>query len=94
MWSKWYPVADLGERQSPIDIVTAGAAPDPALADLKYEYDPAAIRLVNTGATWRMDFQSEGSNLSGGPLEGSYKGGGHKYRYTAKLCENAKTIIS
>ena len=58
------------------------------------EYDPAAIRLVNTGATWRMDFQSEGSNLSGGPLEGSYKGGDHKYRYTAKLCESSKTIIS
>ena len=75
LWSKWYPVADLGDRQSPIDIITGCATPDPALTALKYAYDPAAIRLVNTGATWRMDFEPEGSNLSGGPLEGSYKGG-------------------
>jgi len=73
LWSKWYPVADLGDRQSPIDIITGSATLDPALAALKYAYDPAAIRLVNTGATWRMDFEPEGSNLSGGPLEGSYK---------------------
>merc|ERR1719510_1717629 len=38
-----------------------------------YQYDPANIRIVNTGATWRMDFSPDGSNLSGGPLEGDYK---------------------
>ena len=45
------------------------------LSELKYQYDPANIRIVNTGATWRMDFSADGSNLSGGPLVGDYKVG-------------------
>jgi len=73
LWSKWYPVADLGERQSPIDIKTSAAVPADDMSELKYQYDPANIRIVNTGATWRMDFSAEGSNLSGGPLQGDYK---------------------
>ena len=75
LWSKWYPVADLGERQSPIDINTTTAVAADDLSELKYQYDPANIRIVNTGATWRMDFSPDGSNLSGGPLEGDYKVG-------------------
>ena len=75
MWSKWYPVADLGERQSPIDINSSTAVAADDLSELKYQYDPANIRIVNTGATWRMDFSPDGSNLSGGPLEGDYKVG-------------------
>ena len=73
LWSKWYPVADLGERQSPIDIVTKDAVAAGDLPDLSYKYDPANIRIINTGSSWRMDFSSEGTNLSGGPLEGNYK---------------------
>ena len=73
LWSKWYPVADLGERQSPIDIVTKDAVAAPDLPELSYKYDPANIRIINTGSSWRMDFSSEGTNLSGGPLEGNYK---------------------
>ena len=74
LWSKWYPVADLGERQSPIDIVTKNAVPgQDDLPELKYQYDPANIRIINTGSSWRMDFSSDGTNLSGGPLQGNYK---------------------
>jgi len=74
LWSKWYPVADLGERQSPIDIVTKNAVPgQDDLPELKYQYDPANIRIINTGSSWRMDFSSDGTNLSGGPLKGNYK---------------------
>lgn len=73
LWSKWYPVADLGERQSPIDIKAAEAVAAGEMAELRYKYDPATIRMVNTGSSWRMDFEADGTNLSGGPLEGDYK---------------------
>ena len=74
MWSKWYPVADLGERQSPIDIKTAEAVPvKDDMSNLDYKYDPATVKIVNTGSSWRMDFSSDGTNLTGGPLEGNYK---------------------
>jgi len=73
LWSKWYPVADLGDRQSPIDIVTEAAVPAEKMAELSYRYDPARVRLLNTGSSWKMDFEADGSNLSGGPLEGDYK---------------------
>jgi len=72
LWSKWYPVADLGERQSPVDIKTREAvAAD--IPELQYKYDPANVKIVNTGSSWRMDFEADGTNLSGGPLEGNYK---------------------
>ena len=71
-------MADLGERQSPIDIVTGSAVPAENMAELKYGYDPASVKLVNTGSSWRMDFEADGTNLSGGPLEGEYKVGKEK----------------
>ena len=66
-------MADLGERQSPIDIKAAEAVAAGEMAELRYKYDPATIRMVNTGSSWRMDFEADGTNLSGGPLEGDYK---------------------
>ena len=72
LWSKWYPVADLGERQSPVDIKT-GEAVAADIPELQYKYDPANVKIVNTGSSWRMDFEADGTNLSGGPLEGNYK---------------------
>merc|ERR1712051_824541 len=36
-------------------------------------YDPASVKLVNTGSGWRMDFEADGTNLSGGPLGDNYK---------------------
>jgi len=73
LWSKWYPVADLGERQSPIDIVIGSAVPAESMPQLSYAYDPASVKLVNTGSSWRMDFEADGTNLSGGPLADNYK---------------------
>ena len=43
------------------------------MSNLDYKYDPATVKIVNTGSSWRMDFSSDGTNLSGGPLEGNYK---------------------
>ena len=74
LWSKWYPVADLGERQSPINIKTTEAVPvKDDMSNLDYKYDPATVKIVNTGSSWRMDFEADGTNLTGGPLEGNYK---------------------
>jgi len=72
-WCNHFPVAKTGIRQSPVDIVPTCCSPDDALCDLKYQYTPAKIKMINTGATWRMDFSPDGSNLSGGPLDDDYK---------------------
>ena len=72
-WYTWYPMAKSGTRQSPVDIVPTTCSPDNSLSDLKYQYTPAMIKLINTGSTWRMDFSPDGSNLSGGPLGDDYK---------------------
>ena len=75
-----------------MDIVPTCCSPDNDLCDLKYQYTPAKIKMINTGATWRMDFSPDGSNLSGGPLDDDYKvpqeeetGGGGESEF--KLCE-------
>jgi len=73
VWSTWFPIADSGTRQSPVDILTDSCCGDVSLGDLKCEYEPSQVKLVNTGSTWRMDFSTEGTNLSGGPLGDSYK---------------------
>merc|ERR1712179_205411 len=72
-WHTTYPVAKSGTRQSPVDIVTSSCAADTSLGELKYEYSPTMIKMINTGSSWRMDFSPEGSNLSGGPLDDDYK---------------------
>jgi len=74
IWNTWFPVANSGTRQSPVDIVTNSCVPDSSMKELKYEYDPDKIKLINTGSSWRMDFApSLPSNLSGGPLDDDYK---------------------
>jgi len=72
-WHIGYPVAKTGTRQSPVDIVSASAVRDDLIKELKYEYSPAMIKMINTGSSWKMDFSPEGSSLSGGPLGNEYK---------------------
>ena len=72
-WHIGYPVAKSGTRQSPVDIVSSNAIRDDLIKELKYEYSPAMIKMINTGSSWRMDFSPEGSHLSGGPLGDEYK---------------------
>ena len=71
-WSKMYPVADEGVRQSPVNIQTENAVPA-GIPELLYKYEPANVKIVNTGSSWKMDFETDVSNLSGGPLEDKYK---------------------
>ncbi|KAJ9592260.1 hypothetical protein L9F63_001156, partial [Diploptera punctata] len=74
-WASKFPTA-AGTRQSPVDIVTSQAASDTSLHSrpLTWSYVPENTRaIVNTGYGWRVDVDGEGSELIGGPLEGSYK---------------------
>jgi len=72
-WHKSYPVAE-GVRQSPIDIVTCEAENGeyPPIV-CKYGED-AGQTVTNTGASWKVDLNPNESSLTGGALEGEYKG--------------------
>merc|ERR1712142_1111553 len=66
-WHNEFPVALSGTRRSPVNIVPACCSSDSNLGELKYEYSPAIINIINTGSSWRMDFSPDGSNLCGAP---------------------------
>jgi len=64
-----YPIAVEGNRQSPIDVQTNKVEVCEELGELKYMYDAKNCMCVeNTGASWKVDVNSDGSHLSGGPL--------------------------
>jgi carbonic anhydrase len=74
-WEKYAPAAK-GSRQSPINIVPAEAVYDAALAasPLKMVYDASkADKLINTGHSAQVTFDSAGSSLTGGPLSSKYQ---------------------
>ena len=61
-----WAMCSMGKRQSPIDIVSA--RPGPA-AQLRFEYHPAALRIVNDGHTVRVRFNNASKlNLGGEAL--------------------------
>jgi len=73
-WYKWFPVAKDGTRQSPVDIVVATSVKDAELGKIEYNYNPNnCIKVSNTGASWRLDVNSDESYLKGGPLDSVYK---------------------
>lgn len=51
-----WAVCSKGQRQSPIDIVSAKPGP---VAPLRFDYHPAALRIVNDGHTVRVRFGKE-----------------------------------
>lgn len=72
-WAEKFPQA-AGSRQSPVDIITSQARSDTAAKPLKLRYAPdKALKLINPGYGWKVQVDGEGSELSGGPLEGIYK---------------------
>lgn len=74
-WSRVAPAA-LGKRQSPIDIIPANANYDETLAarPFKVVYDASkAGKLINNGRSAQATFDSEGSSLTGGPLDHKYQ---------------------
>uniref|UniRef100_G3T1L1 Carbonic anhydrase n=2 Tax=Loxodonta africana TaxID=9785 RepID=G3T1L1_LOXAF len=65
-----------GTRQSPVDIKWRDSIYDPQLQPLRVSYDAAACLYVwNTGYFFQVEFDdsTEGSGISGGPLENHYR---------------------
>ncbi|TRY77940.1 hypothetical protein TCAL_10905 [Tigriopus californicus] len=69
-WHEQFPIAKDGCRQSPIDIETDTAEDSGDFPSLTYRYKPENTKAIqNTGASWMVSVDSEGSSLKGGPLE-------------------------
>ncbi|XP_045674900.1 carbonic anhydrase 5A, mitochondrial isoform X1 [Phyllostomus hastatus] len=65
-----------GSRQSPINIRWRDSVYDPGLQPLRVSYDAAAcLHIWNTGYLFQVEFDdaTEGSGISGGPLENHYR---------------------
>ncbi|XP_036087434.1 carbonic anhydrase 5A, mitochondrial isoform X4 [Rousettus aegyptiacus] len=65
-----------GSRQSPINIRWRDSVYDPSLQSLRVSYDAAAcLHVWNTGYLFQVEFDdaTEGSGISGGPLENHYQ---------------------
>ncbi|XP_074170569.1 carbonic anhydrase 5A, mitochondrial isoform X2 [Rhinolophus sinicus] len=65
-----------GTRQSPINICWRDSVYDPRLQPLQVSYNAAACLYVwNTGYLFQVEFDdaTEGSGISGGPLENHYR---------------------
>ncbi|XP_019628741.1 PREDICTED: uncharacterized protein LOC109473311 [Branchiostoma belcheri] len=74
-WHEQYPVAN-GERQSPINIVTEKTVYDKTLSKtpLKAVYNNNCCDSVtNTGNSFQVNVSGAGTELSGGPLNGTYE---------------------
>ncbi|XP_044268969.1 carbonic anhydrase 1 [Tribolium madens] len=71
-WAKCYPEA-AGDRQSPVDIQQVCLKSFNTNRKLTWRYVPENTEdVTNTGYCWKVHVNGEGSELSGGPLEGKY----------------------
>ncbi|XP_030766166.1 carbonic anhydrase-like isoform X1 [Sitophilus oryzae] len=71
-WAQCYPEAN-GQRQSPIDIVPIDLKTINTNRRLTWKYIPEnVVDVTNPGYCWKVHVNGEGSELSGGPLEGRY----------------------
>jgi len=74
-WSKFFPIAESGCRQSPIDVVVSETEQDSSLQPVDASYGPGAdYKLENTGASWQLHLWPADTSLTGGPLQGQYHG--------------------
>ncbi|ENN72245.1 hypothetical protein YQE_11108, partial [Dendroctonus ponderosae] len=71
-WQHSYPEA-AGARQSPIDIRAVDLQAFNTNRKLSWNYVPENTKEVsNPGYCWKVSVDGTGSNLSGGPLDGTY----------------------
>ncbi|CAH1968354.1 unnamed protein product [Acanthoscelides obtectus] len=71
-WPIQYPQA-AGEKQSPIDIQPVNLKTLKMNKNLQWKYIPEQCEeLFNTGTSWKVHVNGKGSELAGGPLEGTY----------------------
>uniref|UniRef100_A0A8C6Z0Y4 Carbonic anhydrase n=1 Tax=Nothoprocta perdicaria TaxID=30464 RepID=A0A8C6Z0Y4_NOTPE len=74
-WYKSYPVAQ-GNRQSPIDIVSAKAVYDPGLKPLNISYESCtSLNISNNGHSVMVEFEDadDKTAISGGPFENPFR---------------------
>ncbi|XP_037275413.2 carbonic anhydrase 1 [Rhipicephalus microplus] len=66
----------IGNKQSPVNIVTKDVTPDPYLRDNPLQWDDTGLRstsISNTGETWEVSVKVAEPNLRGGPLQHHYQ---------------------
>uniref|UniRef100_A0A8C5UHE3 Carbonic anhydrase n=1 Tax=Malurus cyaneus samueli TaxID=2593467 RepID=A0A8C5UHE3_9PASS len=74
-WHKAYPIAQ-GNRQSPIDIVSARAVYDPNLKPLVISYESCtSLSISNTGHSVMVEFEDtdDRTAISGGPFQNPFR---------------------
>uniref|UniRef100_A0A8D0G3J7 Carbonic anhydrase n=1 Tax=Sphenodon punctatus TaxID=8508 RepID=A0A8D0G3J7_SPHPU len=75
-WYKSYPIAK-GDRQSPINIVSAQAIYSPSLKPLAISYELCtSLNISNNGHSVVVEFEDSTTSsrmINGGPLEGPYR---------------------
>ncbi|XP_054026025.1 carbonic anhydrase 7 isoform X2 [Dryobates pubescens] len=74
-WHKTYPIAQ-GNRQSPIDIVSARAVYDPSLKPLVISYESCtSLSISNNGHSVMVEFEDtdDKTAISGGPFENPFR---------------------
>uniref|UniRef100_A0A663DM69 Carbonic anhydrase n=1 Tax=Aquila chrysaetos chrysaetos TaxID=223781 RepID=A0A663DM69_AQUCH len=74
-WHKSYPIAQ-GNRQSPIDIVSARAVYDPNLKPLIISYESCtSLNISNNGHSVMVEFEDtdDKTAISGGPFENPFR---------------------
>ena len=76
-WSKTYPIAVTGTRQSPIDIRTESccSAQGNELLSIEYPKSMTDLSLKNTGYGWTVQVPQDLSKkafIEAGPLQGKY----------------------
>uniref|UniRef100_A0A8D0G7G9 Carbonic anhydrase n=1 Tax=Sphenodon punctatus TaxID=8508 RepID=A0A8D0G7G9_SPHPU len=74
-WYKSYPIAK-GDRQSPINIVSAQAIYSPSLKPLAISYELCtSLNISNNGHSVVVEFEDADCKtvINGGPLEGPYR---------------------
>ncbi|XP_012667492.1 carbonic anhydrase 5A, mitochondrial [Otolemur garnettii] len=74
LWTGLVPMSG-GSQQSPINIQGKDSVYDPRLRPLQVSYTPTScLHIWNTGYFFQVEFDStEGSGISGGPLENHYR---------------------
>ena len=81
-----YKTCGEGKEQSPIDLVTADAVPNPNLDNLTRVYAPADATLLNNGKDITMTFDHGGNTVSPGTIHvRSEADGGAEEEYKFKM---------
>uniref|UniRef100_A0A8V0XMF8 Carbonic anhydrase n=1 Tax=Gallus gallus TaxID=9031 RepID=A0A8V0XMF8_CHICK len=94
-WHKSYPIAQ-GNRQSPIDIISAKAVYDPKLMPLVISYESCtSLNISNNGHSVMVEFEDidDKTVISGGPFESPFRLKQFHFHWGAKHSEGSEHTI-